>query len=126
MDLNEARELVNDERLWSKVRDAFLRTGEFKVYPKGDLRRIWLLDAETRQAIDLWAEGLGKADEWRLVLDGAKVRELKATYPGVYPDVFRYLPYFARYDRKTVRDNPEALKLLLKLKFPEAYELCCS
>ena len=125
MDLNEARDLVNDERLWPKVRDAFLRTGEFKVYPKGDLRRIELLDAETRQAIDLWAEGLGKAAEWRLVLDGAKVRELKAAYPGVYPDVFRYLPYFARFDTKTVRDNPEALKLLLKLKFPEAYELCC-
>ena len=125
MDMNEARELVNDERLWPKVRDAFLASGVFRTYPKGDLRRLDLLDAETRKAIDLWAEGLGKSDEWRLVLDGAKVRELKAAFPGVYPDVFRYRPYFSRYDLKTVRDNPEALKLLLKLKFPEAYELCC-
>ena len=125
MDLNEARELVNDERLWSRVRDAFLASGTFRTYPKGDVRRVELLDADTRREIGRWLEGLEKSAEWRLVLDGAKVRELKAAHPGVYPDVFRYLPYFARYDLKTVRDNPEALKLLLKLKFPEAYELCC-
>ena len=125
MDLNEARELVNDERLWPRVRDAFLASGTFRTYPKGDVRRVELLDDDTRHEIGRWLEGLEKSAEWRLVLDGAKVRELKATYPGVYPDVFRYLPYFSRYDLKTVRDNPEALKLLLKLKFPEAYELCC-
>ena len=126
MDLNEARALVNDERLWPKVRDAFLATGEFKVYPKGDLRRIELLDAETRATIDLWLEGLKRADEWKKVLDGEGVRKLKSDYPGVYPEVFRFGPYFARFEKKGIKDNPEALRLLLKLKFPEAYELCCS
>ena len=63
MDLNEARALVNDERLWPLVRDAFLATGEFRTYPKGDLRRVELLDAETREAIGLWLEGLAQADE---------------------------------------------------------------
>ena len=126
MDLNEARALVNDELLWPLVRDAFLATGEFRTYPKGDLRRVELLDTETREAIGLWLEGLAQADEWKKVLDGEGVRRLKADYPGVYPEVFRYGPYFARFDKKDIKDNPEALRLLLKLKFPEAYELCCS
>ena len=126
MDLNEARALIEDARLWPLVRDAFLRTGEFKVYPKGDLRRLEFLDEESRAAIDRWLDGLAKAEDWKKVLDGRKVKEIKAAYPGVYPEVFRYLPYFARFESGNVKDNPEALKLLLKLKFPEAYELCFS
>lgn len=126
MDLNEARALVGDERLWPLVRDAFLRTGEFKVYPKGDLRRLELLDEESRAAIGRWIEGLAKAEGWKKVLDGKEVKAIKAAYPDVYPEVFRYLPYFARFESKNVKDNPEALKLLLKLKFPEAYQLCFS
>ena len=126
MDLNEARALVEDGRLWPLVRDAFLRTGEFKVYPKGDLRRLELLDEKSRAAIDRWADGLEKAEAWKKVLDGKQVREIKAAYPDVYPEVFRYQPYFARFESGNVKDNPEALKLLLKLKFPEAYELCFS
>ena len=126
MDLNEARTLVEDERLWPLVREAFLRTGEFKSYPKGDLRRLELLDDGRRTAIDRWVEGLAKAEDWRKVLDGRQVKEIRAAYPDVYPDVFRYLPYFARFDMKDVKGNPEAMKLLLKLKFPEAYELCFS
>lgn len=126
MDLNEARELVGDERLWPLVRDAFLRTGEFKTYPKDDLRRLELLDEESRAAIDRWIAGLGLAEEWKKVLDGKEVKAIKAEYPDVYPEVFRYLPYFARYDLKDIKGNPEALKLLLKLKFPEAYGLCFS
>ena len=126
MDLNEARALVGDERLWPLVRDAFLRTGEFKVYPKGDLRRLELLDEESRAAIDRWADGLAKSEDWKKVLDGKEVKAIKAEYPDVYPEVFRYLPYFARFESKNVKDNPEALKLLLKLKFPEAYQLCFS
>ena len=126
MDLNEARALIEDARLWPLVRDAFLRTGEFKVYPKGDLRRLEFLDEESRAAIDRWLDGLAKAEDWKKVLDGRKVKEIKAAYPGVYPEVFRYLPYFARFESGNVKDNPEVLKLLLKLKFPEAYELCFS
>ena len=126
MDLNEARALVEDERLWPLVRERFLKTGAFKVYPKGDLRRLELLDDETRAEIDRWAEGLERAEDWKKVLDGKQVKAIMAEYPGVYPDVFRYLPYFARFGTKDVKGNPEALKLLLKLKFPEAYGICFS
>ena len=126
MDLNEARALVNDERMWPLVRDAFLAPGEFRTYPKGDLRRIELLDEETRAAIGRWTHALAHAEEWRRILDGERVRRLKAEYPGVYPEVFRLAPYFIRFAAGGVEGNPEAMRLLLKLKFPEAYELCCS
>ena len=119
MTLEEARELLRSP-LWPKVRDSFLAGGAFVVHPKGDLKRLDYLDAETRRQIALWTEGLQKADEWRRVIDGAKVRELKEAYPGVYPEVFRYVAYFTRF--KTV--DEDFTRLLLKLKFPEVYELC--
>lgn len=114
MDLDEARELVNGP-LWPKVRDRFLATGEFAVYPQGDLRRVEYLDAETRSAIDRWMKGVLLLDDWRKVVDGKEVRRLKEAYPGVYPDLLRYAAYFAG------GRNP--LEVLLKLKFPEAYKL---
>lgn len=117
MDLNEARDLVNGP-MWPKVRDDFLATGSFRVYPKGDLRRLEYLDEAVRRQIDLWMEALGHVEEWRSVVDGATVRRLKADYPGVYPEVLRYAAYFT--GKKDVKTT------LLKLKFPEAYELCCS
>ena len=39
MDLNEARALVASP-FWPKVRDDFLATGTFAVYPKDDPRRL--------------------------------------------------------------------------------------
>ena len=122
MTTKEARELVNGP-MWEMVRNRFLATGEFAVYPPGDLRRLEYLDPATRKMVALWTEAIGKADEWKKIVDGARVRELKERYPGIYPDVFRYQAYFAKY-----KDSPgceDAVKLLLKLKFPEAYELCC-
>jgi len=114
MNLDEARELVNGP-LWPKVRDRFLATGEFAVYPRGDLRRVEYLDEETRAAVDRWMQGVIRLDEWRRVVDGKEVRRLKGEYPGVYPEVLRYGAYFAG------KKNP--LEVLLKLKFPEAYKL---
>lgn len=125
MDLNEARELVADERLWPLVRDRFLESGEFKAFPKGDLRRIGLLPPEQRQAIDRWLDALSKIDEWKTLLDGKAVRAIQRDYPGVYPEVFRYAPYFAKFGKANLKEDGEAVKLLLQLKFPEAYELCC-
>ncbi len=131
MDMQEARELISSP-IWPAVRDSFLATGEFRVYPAGDLRRVGYLDAETRARIALWLDALAHADAWRTVLDGAKVRELKASYPGIYPEVFRYAPYFTKFSKALQPgasiDDPavaEPLRLLLKLKFPEAYALCC-
>lgn len=117
MDLNEARDLVNGP-MWPKVRDAFLATGTFQVYPKGDLRRLEYLDDATRHQIELWKEALAHVAEWRSVVDGETVRKLKADYPGVYPEILRYAAYFT--------PGKDVMMTLLKLKFPEAYELCCS
>ncbi len=117
MDLNEARALVRAP-FWGKVRDDFLATGTFQVYPKDDPARMAYLDESVRRQIDLWMEGLAKVDAWRTVTDGPTVRRLKADYPGVYPEVLRYAAYFV--GKKDVR------RQLMKLKFPEAYELCYS
>jgi len=117
MTLDEARELVNGP-IWPKVRDDFLATGAFRVYPKGDLRRLEYVDKAVRDAFELWLKAIPQIDAWRKVVDGKEVRRLKAEYPGVYPEVLRYQPYFS--GAKDVKS------VLLKLKFPEAYRLCYS
>lgn len=122
MNIEEARELIQSP-IWTYVRDRFLATGKFDVFPKGDLRRLTYLDEETQKEIASWRTALEHADEWRKVVDGSTVRNLKTTYPDTYPEVFRYQMYFAKF-RGQIGD--EAMKLLLKLKFPEAYQLCFS
>ncbi|MCQ2390133.1 MAG: hypothetical protein MJ240_01815 [Kiritimatiellae bacterium] len=117
MTLEEARKLVNGD-LWPSVRDNFLATGEIVVYPSGDLRRLEYLTEAERRMIRDWQTVLEHAAEWRLVVDGGRVRELKAQYPGAYPEALRYAAYFPG-------GKVDVMKLL-KLKFPEAYRLCCS
>ena len=124
MDLKEARELLNNRLLWPKVR-AYLAAGGEMIDFSQPSNRLVLLDEETLSKVRLWLDALANAEEWKRVVDGAKVRELKAKYPGIYPDVFRYLPYFSKFDLND-QSNFELVKFLLKLKFPEAYELCCS
>ena len=124
MDLNEARELIANRQLWPKVRNYLAAGGEMKDFNQPE-NRLLLLDKATVTQIHLWLEGLSHAEEWKRVVDGVKVRELKAAYPGVYPEVFRFLPYFTKFDLHDT-SNLELVKFLLKLKFPEAYELCYS
>ena len=125
MTIDEARELIGSP-IWPKVRDQFLTTGEFAVYPKGDVRRLEYLDESVRREIALWQDGLRNASAWRTVVDGAKVRELKAKYPGVYPEAMRLVAYFERDFRSASGEEfPEsALRRLMRMKFPEAYGLC--
>lgn len=141
--VTQARELIANGRLWPKVKAYLAAGGAFENFPANDPSRLKLLDDRTREAIGLWLEALASADEWRRIVDGAKVRELKAGYPGVYPDVFRYTAYFSKWRgvldemsrnaaergcRVSQVECPDfdMILLLLKLKFPEAYELCCS
>ena len=141
--VNEARELVGNAKLWSKVKEYLAAGGEFGLFPAKDPLRLKLLDEATRAEIGKWIEAIAEADKWRTVVDGEKVRELKAEYPRIYPDVFRYVAYFAKWRgtldemrriaaerncRVSQVDCPdfEMVLLLLKLKFPEAYGLCCS
>jgi hypothetical protein len=140
--ITQARELIANDRLWPKVRDYLAAGGAFELFPAEDPARLKLLDTATRQAIGTWIEALALADQWRTIVDGAAVRELKATYPNVYPDVFRYTAYFTKWQpvlKKMVRTAEQKgcrvsqvpcpdfamVLLLLKLKFPEAYKLCC-
>lgn len=125
MDLNEARELLASP-IWPKVRDAFLATGSFDVYPRDDLRRLAYLDAPVREEIETWKRALAECASWRQVVDGEKVRELKARFPGAYPDALRYEMYFKKFGDLSDAFPEDAVRLLLKLKFPEAYALCCS
>ena len=125
MDLNEARELIKSP-IWVKVRDGFLATGVLEVYPVGDFRRLAYLDEATRGQIELWKTALANCATWRTIVDGAKVRELKAQFPGVYPEALRYEMYFKKFGDLKQAFPEEAMKLLLKLQFPEAYRLCYS
>ncbi len=122
MELNEARELIANRQLWPRVRSYLAAGGEMKDFSLPE-NRLLLLDKETLEHLRLWLDALSHAAEWKTIVDGAKVRELKAAYPGIYPDVFRYLPYFTKFDLQD-HSNMELVKHLLKLIFPEAYELC--
>ena len=141
--VNEARELIGNGRLWAKVKAYLSAGGEFELFPAKDPSRLKLLDEATRTSVGKWIEAIAEADGWRKIVDGAKVRELKAGFPGIYPDVFRYTAYFAKWRgtleemRRTAAERNcrvsqvecpdfEMVLLLLKLKFPEAYGLCCS
>ena len=139
----QARELIANENLWPRVKAYLAAGGSFKLFPARHPSRLKLLDNATRSLIGKWLEALAMADEWRKIVDGAKVRELKTEYADIYPDVFRYTAYFAKW-RSVLEEMKctasergckisevecpdfEMVLLVLKLKFPEAYELCCS
>lgn len=123
--LTDARELLANEALWPAVRTYLAKGGAFKRFERGPHARLALVDADTRRCIDLWIKALQHAHEWQAVIDAPTVRSLKETYPGIYPEVFRYTLYFSKY--QPIDPNDEAmLMLLLKLKFPEVYALCSS
>lgn len=124
MDIQEARELIGNRRLWPRLRNYLANGGEMLDFSKPE-NRLVLLDKQTLLEVKLWLDGLANADDWKKIVDGEKVRQLKADYPGVYPEVFRYLPYFTKFDIKD-SSNVELVMHLLKIKFPEAYELCYS
>ena len=123
--IDEARKMVANADLWPQVRDYLVRGGEFELFPAGVKSRLKLVDSETLLKIDMWVEALKNAPDWKGVVEGDKVRELKSRYPGVYPEVFRYSAYFSKF--KTIDPgNEDFMMLLLKLKFQEVYKLCFS
>ena len=155
----------------------------FHAFPKEDGSRLLLLDGATLESVVKWLGALACAAALRRVTNGATVRELKATLPGIYPEVFGYTMYFGSLealkfgclddgkfggadvekvgcelllqslsslpaplmyrlklkfpkgmtdmelpDLKTSKlpNLQTSIFKLLKLKFPEAYKLCCS
>lgn len=123
--LAEARELLANTALWPAVRDYLAAGGAFQRFDRGPRARLALVAEETRQQIERWCEALQHAREWQAIVDGSAVRALKEKYPGVYPEVFRYMLYFAKFEPIDPTDDA-VLMLLLKLKFPEVYALCSS
>lgn len=124
MELKEARELLANQTLWPKVRDYLAAGGAMLDFSKPE-NRLVLLDRGTLAQIQLWLKALSQAAEWKTIVDKEQVQKLKAEYPGIYPELFRYLPYFSKFDLSD-SSNSQLVFLLLKLKFPEAYKLCCS
>lgn len=123
--IDEARKMVANADLWPQVRDYLVRGGEFELFPAGVKSRLKLVDSETLSKIDMWVEALKNAPDWKGIVEGDKVRELKSRYPGVYPEVFRYSAYFSKF-KSIDPGNEDFMMLLLKLKFPEVYKLCFS
>lgn len=68
----------------------------FHAFPKDDGSRLLLLDGATLESVAQWLGALACADALRRVTSSATVRELKATLPGVYPEVFGYTAYFGK------------------------------
>ena len=122
MDLNEARELIANRQLWPRVRSYLASGGEMKDFSRPE-NRLVLLDKETQERLHLWLDALSHAEEWKKIVEGKKVRELKNAYPGIYPEVFRYLPYFSKFDLHD-QSNLELVKFVLKLIFPDMHDLC--
>ena len=124
MDLKEARELIGNRVLWPFVRQYLANGGAMQDFSKPENRMV-LLDKNVIEQIQEWLDALAHAEEWKKVIDGETVRKLKESHPHSYPEVFRYLPYFSRFDVSNSSDV-KLVMFLLKLKFPEAYELCYS
>ena len=141
--IETARSLIGDVRLWPRIRAYLAGGGEYLDFPPRDPSRLRLLSPAERAALDEWIDAIVLEGEWRKTVDGAKVRKLRAEYPCAYPVVFRYALYFRRVrahlDDIAAESAKEGVKpselgkidfdtilLLLKLKFPEVYALCCS
>ena len=176
-----AMRLMSSPRVKRHVLDLLGVEPCFHAFPKDDWSRLLLLDGSTLESVAKWLGAIACAGSLRRVTDGATVRNLKASLPGVYPEVFGFTEYFRGLDfgRKgaeaqgsdlangevvvqegvamvsgvlsglpeslvsrlklklpkglcdvePLRLKPEmcgkALAKLLKLKFPEAYKLCC-
>ena len=101
--IDEARKMVANADLWPQVRDYLVRGGEFELFPAGVKSRLKLVDSETLLKIDMWVEALKNAQDWKGIVEGDKVRELKSRYPGVYPEVFRYSAYFSKFKTEKKR-----------------------
>ena len=120
----------------------------FHTFPKDDWSRLLLLDGATLESIVKWLGAIACAAELRRVTDGKSVRELKASLPGVYPEVFTYTAYFSGFalvagnadeSNVTVRVETAGLTLLysllgacpaalvkrLKLKLPKSFSGIC-
>ncbi|MBR0505832.1 MAG: hypothetical protein IJJ84_10545, partial [Kiritimatiellae bacterium] len=111
----------------------------YHAFPADDGSRLLLLNAETYQRLGLRLAALARAEELRNVISGARVRELKAALPGVYPDVLKIVPYFhkwqlpaadgddfavngLRYLATALKDLPVELLGRQRLRFPAERE----
>ncbi len=156
----------------------------FHLFPKDDWSRLLLLDGAKLLEIAKWLGAISFVDPLRRITAPAQVKDFKAAFAGVYPDIFAYAMYFtpapskkgaasaapasdlspaevaafgvsqlwsfvAKLDKPLLRRlelklpksatlpdsgremkrdasrESKNLRLLLKLRFPEAFSLCC-
>lgn len=83
----------------------------FCEFPASSPYRIALLDGATLSGAAKWLGVIAFACELRKIMDGAKVREFKAAFPGVYPEAFAYTAYFRSLKAPAGAEiSPDAIK----------------
>lgn len=123
-------------RIKRYVLEALKVAPAFHDFPATDNSRLLLLDSATLEGVAKWMGALLCQAALRKIMDGAKVRALKAAMPETYPAVFSYTAYFTnlpQVDAAGVDDVfsagygalfslvsalPEGLLARLKLKLP--------
>ena len=88
---------INSPRVKRFILDTLGVEPCFHDFPKEDGSRLLLLDGATLLEVAKWLGALACAPELRRVTDGATVRALRASLPGVYPEVFGYTAYFGEF-----------------------------
>lgn len=154
MDLKTARALVRDERIWPLALKFALKKEKpfFHAFPKEDGSRLALIEENERNEIAAWLEVIANWKTLKDIVDGAKVRELKARLGSAFPAAIKYAPYFTKWKLPQGEGNAllatamktapkevlfaeplkkgevplAAVMKLLEMKFPEAYKLCLS
>lgn len=66
----------------------------FHDFTKSGNSKLMLLPGDTLDALAKWFGAISCAPSLRKIMDGAKVRALKAALPDIYPAVFSYTAYF--------------------------------
>lgn len=156
IDIRAARALVGNGRLWHRIAEVCFgdpsRPPRFHSFPVEDGSRLALLGRERLEEIGCWLEVIARSEKLRRETDGARIRALREAYGDAYPEALRYSPYFAKWPlpdadglellATAMRSAPQwllpakplpdadvplaAVWKLLKLRFPEDYEICCS
>ena len=104
MTVEQARKFINSSA-WAQAKAQVLAGGEFVPYPTNE--------------VELWLKAIEELPTIQKTIAGSEVKALKVKYPGIYPEILKYAPYFEGKKK-------DKRKTLFKLKFPEAYELCYS
>ena len=103
MTIEQARKFISSPA-WASTKARLLAGADFVPYPADE--------------VELYLAAIKDLPVIQKTIAKDKVAELKAKYGAAYPEVLSLAPYF--------RGKKDPRKVLFKLKYPEAYELCYS